>query len=637
MEKLETKSLGAVDYVLFSLLLIVSLGIGLYSALKGKGNKTTEDFLVGGRQMSPIPVAISLLGGVISAISILGLATEVYFHGTQLMLNLIGCFVGIFLVQFIILPVLYPLKIISLNEYIIMRYKSPTLRKVAVVTKVLVSFIYMGMCLYAPSLTLATVTSLSTWSSIAIMGSICTFYITIGGVKAVVYTDVVQTAIMLGGVLLVVILCCIDLGGLGNVLQIANEGGRIQFFRMDFNPLIRHTFWSVQTQGFYAMMSWIGINQATYQRFASVSTLAMSRRLCVFFIVGLYVLWLTFFTSGIVAYATYSDCDPLTSGRIEKPDQILPYLVLDKLSYLPGLAGLFVAAVYGGVLSSLSTTGNSLACIIWQDLLKDLPALKNVSDQKATRIIKLLSAIAGVIGIGVGMLAGQLGSLFQVSVSISNVFNGPYAGIFMAGMCTPWVNYKGALAGFFTAVLFNLWLVIGKFVKGLGSPKKLPLSVEGCPETLLHLANSTVSSIANATILSSFSDTSINSLMGEDTFGTFNNTMVSTTPMPGFSEVAEEEMSLNIYNLSYCYTGILGLLITVVVGSIVSVFTGPVKPYEVEARLISPYFLKFYKRIWRVLKPGEADKVTVEDEVLDKKASTPMIIISEYKDIDKPE
>lgn len=64
------------------------------------------------------------------------------------------------------------------------------------------------------------------------------------------------------------------------------------------------------------------------------------------------MLWSVFFFSGLVAYAAYKDCDPLTSGRIKKPDQIMPFLVMDKLERLPGLPGLFVAGVYGGVLRS---------------------------------------------------------------------------------------------------------------------------------------------------------------------------------------------------------------------------------------------------------------------------------------------
>ena len=72
--------------------------------------------------------------------------------------------------------------------------------------------------------------------------------------------------------------------------------------------------------------------------------------MAIFFVVGMLVLWGLFYFSGVVAYGIYSDCDPLISGRIEKADQILPYLVMDKLAYIKGLPGLFVAAVYGGML-----------------------------------------------------------------------------------------------------------------------------------------------------------------------------------------------------------------------------------------------------------------------------------------------
>lgn len=68
------------------------------------------------------------------------------------------------------------------------------------------------------------------------------------------------------------------------------------------------------------------------------------------FLIGLWILWIIFFFSGVVAFATYFDCDPLSSGKIQRADMIIPYLVMDKLSHLKGLAGIFVAAVYGGVL-----------------------------------------------------------------------------------------------------------------------------------------------------------------------------------------------------------------------------------------------------------------------------------------------
>ncbi|XP_064113475.1 sodium-coupled monocarboxylate transporter 1-like [Macrobrachium nipponense] len=381
---------------------------------------------------------------------------------------------------------------------------------------------------------------------------------------------------MLFGVLTVVVICCRDLGGVGNIFRLANAGGRLEFFNFDPNPLVRHTFWSVQIQGFFSMLSWVGLNQSCYQRFASVSSITLSKRLCTLFIIGLYVMWLTFYFSGIVAYATYKDCDPLTSGRIEKSDQILPYLVLDKLSHITGMAGIFVAALYGGVLSSLSSTGNSVACILWEDLLSHLKIFKDISDASATKIIKLVSSTAGIIGIGLGLAAGRLGEIFQVSVSIEGAFSGSLVGIFVAGICAPWINKKGAYVGLLASLSFNLWLVIGNFMKGLGSPEKLPLSVDGCPENLLHLANTTLGSFGNHTA----AEISFSSITGDDAITDFNTAT--------FPEEEPEKLAKDIYNLSYCYRGTLGILLNLLFGTIVSFVTGPVSPKDVEPRLVSP-------------------------------------------------
>nr|XP_053636275.1 sodium-coupled monocarboxylate transporter 1-like isoform X2 [Cherax quadricarinatus] len=474
------------DYTVFTLLLVVSVGIGVYSAFKSRRVVTTQEYLLGGRTMPLLPVALSLLGGAISAISILGNATEVYFYGTQLTMNLIGSIFGVLVLRNVMLPVLYPLKLVSMFEYMELRFKSRTLRKMATGIQLLASFVYMGICLYAPSLALSSVTSLPIWASVLLMGLICSFYITIGGVKAVVYADVVQTLLMFVGVLVVSVICCQQLGGPANVWTIAGQGGRLEFFNMDPSPFVRHTFWSTQIQGAYVALSMAGFNQPQFQRFISVRTLSLSQALCSLFALGLLLLWGTFYFSGLVAYAVYSDCDPFTSGRISKPDQIMPYLVTDKLNHLPGMSGLFVAAVYGGVLSSLSSHGNAIACVIWVDFLKDLPYFSNFSERRSTNIVKFLSTMTVMAAICIGLLVGELGTIFQVTNGLLNAIKGPLGGIFLVGICAPWVNKKGAAVGASLAFLFNIWLAIGKLARGGGNPEKMPLSTLGCPENVNH-------------------------------------------------------------------------------------------------------------------------------------------------------
>ncbi|XP_063606817.1 sodium-coupled monocarboxylate transporter 1-like [Penaeus indicus] len=394
------------DYVVFVSMLLVSLAIGVYSSLRKKGASSTQAFLLGGREMPVAPVAFSLVGGVISAISILGLPTEMYLYGTQLTTNIIGLILGVIVVKYVFLPIFYPLKLVSIYEYIELRFKSKALRKLAMTCWLMESCMYLGSCLYAPSLALLSVTSLPTWVSILTVGLVCAVYISIGGVQAVVYTDVVQTLLMFGGVVTVVAVGCRDLGGLGGVLQIADRGGRLEFFNTDPSPFARHTLWSTIVLGLYMAFSITGTSQTQYQRFASVKSLAMAQSLCSMFSVGVLLLWGVFYFSGLVAYAVYSDCDPLTAGRIEKPDQIMPYLVADKLSHLKGF---FVASVYGGVLSSLSSQCNAMACVVWEDFLKDRSYFQKFSDRSATNVVKFLS-LKVIKRIGVNMMSSSRNS-----------------------------------------------------------------------------------------------------------------------------------------------------------------------------------------------------------------------------------
>lgn len=561
------------DWVVFLLMLVVSVGIGVVSAIKSRNKATAQEFLLGGRNMPPLPVAISLLGGIISAISILGNPTEIYLYGTQLTIALLGAIPATAIINKILIPVFYNLKLISLNEYLELRYKSVVIRKLATLVTLLTLAVYVGLCLYAPSLALSTVTSLSTLNSMIIMGAIVTFYITIGGVKAVVYTDVLQTLLMFGGVLVVVVMCCNDLGGVGEVWAIAGRGGRLQFFNMDTNPYERHTFWSTFTLGFFLIINGIGLSQTTFQRFASVRTLAISKGLSWFFLFGFWCLWTLFFFSGLVAYAVYSTCDPLTSNKISKADQIIPFLVTDKLGHIPGMSGLFVASVYGGVLSTLSSTGNSAACMIWEDFLKPLPYFSNLSDPSATRVIKILSSFTGIVAVCLGMVMGKLGNLFHVVLSITSAISAPLSGVFLSGILLPWVDAKGALSGFLVSFSYNMWIVIGKFIRGGGVPQKLPLSIATC-------------------------EGSFNATLEDLVYTTMDASSLHSTPATTTLAIEEEAMAKDIYDTSYCFNGLIGVTFTMIVAAIVSLLTGPNHPKDVEGGVLNPTCEQLYKVVW---------------------------------------
>lgn len=279
-----------------------------------------------------------------------------------------------------------------------------------------------------------------------------------------------------------------------------------------------------------------------------------------FFLVALWCLWIVFFFSGLVAYAIYRNCDPLTSGKITKADQIIPFLVTDKLGHIPAMAGIFVAAVYGGVLSTLSTCGNSTVCMVWEDFLKPLPFFGGFSESSATRLIKILSSFTGIISVALGVLMGNLGNIFHVIFSISGALSGPTAGIFLSGILMPWVDGKSAISGLLVSFSFNVWLVVGKFLKGGGAPTRLPLSVDGCAS---HL-NTTLEGLASSTLASTTVD----------------------------------QVEKSIYDISYCYNTFMGVAITMAVSTLVSLVIGPKQP-NMDDRLVNPTCGRVYSEAWK--------------------------------------
>ncbi|KAK4295672.1 hypothetical protein Pmani_031784 [Petrolisthes manimaculis] len=560
-----------------------------------------------------------------------GTSTEVYYYGTQLSIIILGSIPGMALICKVTLPIFYQLGIVSLNEYLQLRYGSQALRQLGTCLQLCYSTLYMGICMYAPSLALSAVTNLSTNTSMLLLASVTTFYITIGGVRAVVYTDVVQTVMMFTGVVVVTVMCCVDLGGLANLLAIADHGQRLQFFNMDPSPYVRHTFWSCFVLGFFLMIDYVGICQHTFQRFISVSKLRTSEGLGWFFLGGISVMWLLNFFAGLASYAIYSQCDPFTLGKINKPDQIFPYLVTDKFSFLPGLTGVFVSALYGGVLrlsvtnSSLSSSGSSAACLVWEDFLKHRPYFSRLTDRQATNVIKLLTVLTGLVALGSGVLMGGLGTIFLVAHTVLSVITGPRSGLFLSGILLPWVNAKGALVGFLVSILCSSWMVVGKFLWS-AAPTMLPLSVYGCINTT-SIINTTVTvftstTISNHTIFNATTTTPSSTTDYNDTNQITDSLFEYVDTTSSYLDESATTTTTSLYDVSYCYVGVGGLVLMMLVASIVSLVTGPTPPKDLEEGVVNPLCRRLYQRAWCYFHksascPWEEEEEEEEEEARD--------------------
>ncbi|PAA71798.1 hypothetical protein BOX15_Mlig015670g1 [Macrostomum lignano] len=561
-----------VDYVVLGVFLTASLAVGIVASFIGRrkgnaddgsaGSDEKEEFVMGGRKQQVIPVALSLLVSFNSAILILGGPAEIYFNGTMYVLSIFGEQIGCVLAALIFVPVFYQLRLTSSFEYLELRFKSRLVRLMGNFLLLINNVIYMGIALYAPATALQYVSNgaIPVEASIAVSGVICTFYTAWGGLKAVIWTDVFQSVVMTAGILAIIIRGLIDLGGIGNVWQISYKYGRIEFDNFSLDPRVRHTVWGLVVGNGIAYSSTFGVFQASVQRYCSVKTMRQAQLSVVLVSLGAIFFVVSSCLAGLIIFAYYANvaCDPSAAGWIEDSNQIVPFYVMENLS-IPVVPGLFIASLFAGALSSVSSSLSALAATTWEDFFKPYWCL-NATEAKATWINRLFIVCYGVSAVLMGLISTRFGgTVLQASLAFTGSFGAPLLGLFSMGVLFPFVNKYGALVGSVCGLIISGWLSIGSYLNGK-QLVGLPTNISNCD------------------------------------VGTPGTTLLPTTV--GTTQAPVVEPLDDWYSLSYVWFPIIGSAATTAGGFIVSLFTRGYRE-EVDEAFINPYFVRFYKFLSR--------------------------------------
>ncbi|XP_017869858.1 PREDICTED: putative sodium-dependent multivitamin transporter [Drosophila arizonae] len=481
-------TLEAWDYAILAVVLIISIGIGVYYRYVDNKQSNTTAFFLADRSMGVTPVAFSLMASFMSAVTILGVSMEIYQYGTMFVIINISYVLSTPVAAYLILPVFYRLKTASVYEYLELRFGYAT-RLVASVTFSLQMILYMGIVVYAPALALEAVTGLNQIFSVLIVGIVCTIYATMGGMKAVLITDIYQSILMFVSVFSVIIYTGIKAGSFDVVWKAAQESGRIDFTNFSVDPTTRHSWFTQVLGGSATYLSLYGVNQAQVQRLLAVRNLRSARSALWWCLPILCLLSLSTCFSGLCIYWYYRNCDPLLAGRVSSRDQIMPLFVVDTMGSYTGLAGLFVSGIFCASLSTISTAISSLAAVTLEDYLKPLMRScrkRTLTDHQTMWYSKLLSAFFGALCIGMAFLAGSIGGLLQAALSIFGIIGGPLLGLFTLGMYVTSANQKGAIGGLLLSLAVSFWI-------GFGQPKppipSLEMSIAGCPADRSYAAD----------------------------------------------------------------------------------------------------------------------------------------------------
>ena len=518
-------------------------------------------------------------------ITFTGIPSEIYSYGTQFFIMIFGTGFGVFVASELWLPILYRIHVVSIYEYFEMRYRSKFPRllmtlifvlKVSIFRKLPIrkfligrfffqTMLYVGIVVYAPTIALSSVTNLSWWVCVLLLGICATVYTTLGGIQAIVWTDVFQIFIMFGGILAIFIEGLNETGGLKKVWEIAEQGQRIEFFNWSLDPYERHTTINVFFGTFILWGAPYTCSQYLIHRALCLPSVTKGRVALYINFVGQVIMVSLVAFIGLILYAFYIDCDPVVAGVVQKRDAVIPLFVLQQFAVqAPGVPGIFISCLFSGALSTLDSALHALASVTWEEV-KHMERFKGISDKTETVILRVLSVFFGILATGMAFLCNNLGSLINAGGKLLGACMGPMFGYTLVSILCPFVNLKGSCFGLITGQAVNIWLSGGSMVYGVGTPT-LELKTTDC--------------------------------------SMFNLTM-EEIPEPALSNVTNLPIQLldrpfeygDIYRMSYNVYPIIGMVLTIVLSIIGSLATGGFDDIRAEDKdLVHPWAWKLFGR-----------------------------------------
>ncbi len=433
------------DYTIFGVYLVASVAIGLFSA---RGQETMKDYFLAGQKMNRFVVAITIFAALFSGISYLAGPAEVYKNGFAFALIALSFFIATPFTTLYLLPFFYNSRYFTAYHYFQERFSLPV-RHMASGLFIFRILLWLAAATYAPALALKQVTGMPLWFTILCTGSVTTIYTVFGGMKAVIWTDVLQFFVLLGGQLLIVGLAASMIpGGLAGVWDTAVADGRFNV-SFSFDPRERVTFWGLIIGGAFLSLVQMATDQVSVQRYLTAGSLRDARRsLWIKLWMVLPVLFL-FYGTGLVLYAFYKQHgDPIAAGFIDKDkvDQILPFFVVTQLP--DGLPGLLIAAIFAASMSTTSAGINSLTSATLCDFYQTLSSPDKLTERSLLRLARWYTLLFGVLVTALAFaVASMKGNLVQSVNAIIGLIGGPMLGLFFLGMFTKRANTKGALIG----------------------------------------------------------------------------------------------------------------------------------------------------------------------------------------------
>ena len=441
------------DTLVIAAYLVLLVGVGIRVAGR---QKTTDAYFVAERSVPGWAAGLSLLATIITSVTFIAFPGAAYAGDWNLLVPGILFVFVILSIGPVVVPFFRHVVSMSVYEYFGKRF-GPAVRMYSSFAFAAGHFAKMGFVFYLLALAVASFTGWPIALLIAGLGIITIFYTFIGGLRAVIWTDVVQGFLLwLGIAVTIVLLLSSHHAHPAAMFRLIAVHHKMSLGSMSFD-LTRSTFWTMVLYGFFFYLQKYTADQTVVQRYLAARSdrsalrgIALGASLCL-------PVWTAFMLIGSLLWAFYRLSGLALPSSITRADQVFPYYMVSQMPV--GVAGLFLAALFGAAMSMLASDLNCLGLILVEDFYSHF--FPHHSDARRLRFGKLAVVLCGLLAILVALrLASTHGSALALYYTATAIVAGGLAGLFLLAFLTPRAGRRAAIAGIFVNLLFTAYATL---------------------------------------------------------------------------------------------------------------------------------------------------------------------------------
>jgi solute:Na+ symporter, SSS family len=437
-----------------AIIAVYLLGITLFGLRFRKRKRTLRDYFLADRSIPWWAIALSIVAAETSTLTIISIPGLAYDSNLTFLQVVLGYLVGRIIISFVLLPQYFKGDLYTAYELIERRF-GRRLRSVTAGLFLLTRAAAEGVRIYAVSIVITIALGTGEVTSIAIITALTLVYTFEGGLAAVIWTDVVQTIIYVGGTLVgVFTILHLVPGGWTTIHATAQQVGKLQVFDFSFNFWKPYTFWAGLIGGAFLTTASHGTDQLIVQRLLAARNERQSVTALLSSGVAIVFQFALFLMVGVMLFVYYH----VPSATFGRADRIYPTFIVNQMPH--GISGLLIAAILAAAMSNLSAALNSLSSSSMMDFY--LPRHPAVSESRKIGLSRVSTILWALLLFALAILSlHKVARVVEVGLQIASVAYGALLGVFLLGVLTRRANQNGAMLGMLCGFSIELYLWLG--------------------------------------------------------------------------------------------------------------------------------------------------------------------------------